>query len=65
MPFFSGIKEGEDQFQERSLDGAAGTELAGMAVQIDVSQDIQGAIAEIDASKFDKWLHLIFLWRRE
>ena len=38
---------------------------AGMAVQIDVGQDIHGAIVEIDASRFDKWLQLIFLWRRE
>ena len=48
---------------------AAGTdqadELAGMEVQIDVIQDIEGAITEIDAEKFDKWLHLVFLWRRE
>ncbi len=69
MPSFSGIKEGEDQFQERTLAGAAGTdqayELAGMPVQIDVIQDVKAAIAEFDASKFDEWLHLVFLWRRE
>lgn len=69
MPSFSGIRKGWDQFQERTLAGAAGTdqagELTGMAVQIEVIQDIEGAIAEIDAGEFDKWLHLIFLWRRE
>ena len=31
--------------------------LVGMAVQIDVSQDIEGAIAEIDAGRFDRRLH--------
>ncbi len=57
------------RFSGPAAAGAAGTDqadgLAGMAVQIDVSQDIHGAIVEIDASRFDKWLQLIFLWRRE
>ena len=43
-PSFSGIEEGEDQFLERTLAGAAGTdqagELAGMAVRIDLIQDV-------------------------